>query len=300
MTNRSAATPLSAAASGGAGAGSKNKAQSAALLLLSLRKFYAKGDHLERILPIINGKSDISLRLIDWFITNFSKKYNTTIVRVVSPAVSSPATSSQHVSRLNVFAAYRAQLKSYSKTHFDPFRRRDRIRFHYTKEDFIDTTIGQLNLFRWVLSNDILSYIKEHKPDIEEDMVASQRESLKKNRAGGGGSGGDASKPAAGAVTDAADDATDLSTETGGGTHVNVAPDPAKRATPAAAKRCVGERRQQPNSGTRGNTKRIEAGDDHITDDSPATASRRAVVAKSPGMIMSMCGGGNRMVLDFN
>ena len=161
---------------GGAGL-SKGKAQNAALLLLSLRKFYAQGDQLTKILPIINGKSDISLRLIDWFITNFSKKHNTTIVRAV-PASGSGCTKDKcpQVVRLNVFAAYRAQLKSYSKTHFDPFRRRDRIRFHYTKEDYIDTTIGQLNLFRWVLSNDILSYIVEHKPEIEEDMIMSQRE----------------------------------------------------------------------------------------------------------------------------
>jgi hypothetical protein len=145
----------------------KNRAQNAALLLLSLRKFYAKGEYLQSILPIVGGRSEISLRLIDFFITNYAKKHKTSIVRCADDG---------SVVHMNVFAAYRSQLKSYSKAHFDPFRRRDRLRFHYTKEDFIDTTIGQLNLFRWILTNDILEYIASHREDIERDMVQSQRE----------------------------------------------------------------------------------------------------------------------------
>lgn len=45
------------------------------LLLENLLRFYKHNDHLERILPIINGKSEISLRLIDWFATNYCKKH---------------------------------------------------------------------------------------------------------------------------------------------------------------------------------------------------------------------------------
>ena len=45
------------------------------LLLTKLVEFYNKDGNMERILPIINGESIISLRLIDWFATNYSKKH---------------------------------------------------------------------------------------------------------------------------------------------------------------------------------------------------------------------------------
>ena len=45
------------------------------LLLDNLLKFYNKNNNLDKILPIINGGNTyrISLRLIDWFVTNYSK-----------------------------------------------------------------------------------------------------------------------------------------------------------------------------------------------------------------------------------
>ena len=108
--------------------------------------------------------------MIDWFITNFSKKKHTIITRQVN----------SNIVHLNVFLSYRSQLKSYSKTYFDPFRRRDRIRFFYDTDKFIDTTIGQLNMFRWILLNDILKYITLNKDLIEQDMISTQRENQKK------------------------------------------------------------------------------------------------------------------------
>ena len=44
------------------------------LLLNNLLKFYNENNNMEKILPIINGQSKLSLRLIDWFATNYSKK----------------------------------------------------------------------------------------------------------------------------------------------------------------------------------------------------------------------------------
>ena len=42
------------------------------LLLNKLLEFYNKENNLQKILGIINGQSTISLRLIDWFATNYS------------------------------------------------------------------------------------------------------------------------------------------------------------------------------------------------------------------------------------
>jgi hypothetical protein len=47
------------------------------LLLTNLLAFYEKNDHMERLIKIINGQSNISLRIIDWFVTNYAKKYYT-------------------------------------------------------------------------------------------------------------------------------------------------------------------------------------------------------------------------------
>lgn len=148
----------------------KSVADSKDLLMLSLSKFYSNKANITKVIPIIQSKSEISLRLIDWFVTNYAKKYSTIITKKIS----------NNIVHFNVYLSYRSQLKAYSKQQFDPFRRRERISYYYEKNKFIDTTIGQLNFFRWVLQNDILSYIDENIKQIEDDMLSTQKENLEK------------------------------------------------------------------------------------------------------------------------
>ena len=131
----------------------------------SLSKFYTNKTNIQRIIPIINGESDVSLRLIDWFITNYSKKNQTIITKK----------EKNNIVHLNVYLSYRSQLKSYSKTNFDPFRRRDRITFFYDNKNSLETTIGQLNMFRWILQSDILEFVEGNKKRIEQDMIKTQK-----------------------------------------------------------------------------------------------------------------------------
>ena len=145
------------------------------LLMLSLAKFYKSNDCAKYIVPIIDGKSEISLRLIDWFVTNYAKKKGTVITWTQEDGT---------LFHFNVYMSYRLQLKAYSKQQFDPFRRRDRILFYFNKDDSVETTIGQLNFFRWVVQNQILTYIGEHKDKIEDDMVCSQKENYSKRNDG--------------------------------------------------------------------------------------------------------------------
>lgn len=140
------------------------------ILLLSLGKFYNTKANIAKLIDIIDGSYVVSLRLIDWFVTNYSKKCNTIILKNVD----------NDVIHFNVYLSYRSQLKAYSKQQFDPFRRRERINFYYEKEKFIETTIGQLNFFRWVIQNDILRFIETHSQLIEEDMVNTQKENQKR------------------------------------------------------------------------------------------------------------------------
>ena len=136
------------------------------LLLNNLLKFYNKDNNIDKILPIINGESIISLRLVDWFVTNYSKK-NYTIIK-------------NSTKRFKVYTDYKLKLKAYSKKRFDPFCRWDRITIPYKQNISIQTTIGQLNFFRWLLENDIIKYIKEHLELINQDM--NKRNSTSKNK----------------------------------------------------------------------------------------------------------------------
>ena len=138
------------------------------LLLLSLTNYYKLNrDKLEDILPIICKSSNISLRLIDWFVTNYCKKYNIVFMKNKNKS------SDEY---FNVYSNYRSQLKAFKKIQFDPFRRRERIDFYYKDNEYIETTIGQLNFFRWFVENGLLDYVKDNSSKIEEDMLSNQKD----------------------------------------------------------------------------------------------------------------------------
>jgi len=145
------------------GSGSGYTTQNA-LLLTNLLKFYEQNDNLDVMLQIINGHSKISLRIIDWFATNYAKKYFTVY------AINNEYSKGSR--RFKVYVDYKLKLKAYSKKRFDPFCRWDRITIPYKNDTFIQTTIGQLNFFKWVIENDIVQYIEQHYETIENDMNA--------------------------------------------------------------------------------------------------------------------------------
>ena len=71
---------------------------------------------------------------------------------------------------MNVHHSYKSQLKAYSKKRFDPFCRRKRLKFDIGNYGSVNTTIGQLNFFRWAIDNLVIQYIQDHQADIENDM----------------------------------------------------------------------------------------------------------------------------------
>ena len=139
------------------------------LLLDSISSFYlSKKEHIDKLIDILNGKY-ASLRIIDWFATNYSKKHNIgyTLTR------EEPKSFPNKFELFKVYINYKSQLKSYSKKQFDPFNRTQRIKFYYESDKFITTTICQLNFFRWAIENNVIDYIKEHITEIEKDMNES-------------------------------------------------------------------------------------------------------------------------------
>ena len=141
------------------------------VLYESLHKYYGTNNNMHNFNDSINGDNKISLRIIDWFVTNYSKKNNTSYEIYKSPSgkLSFDSEGNQFIRNMNIYHAYKSQLKSYSKKKFDPFCRRDRIKFDCS-DITVETTLGQLNFFKWALDNLITDYILLHYKDIEEDM----------------------------------------------------------------------------------------------------------------------------------
>ena len=120
-------------------------------VLHRLEKFYSLTENLDKIREIILGESPISLRLIDWFVTNYAKKFNTAFMSDGKYVI--------------VYPSYKSHLKAYSKKMFDPFCRCKRIKFAG-----LETTVGQLNFFEWIITDEILEYIEKNKDKIQSDM----------------------------------------------------------------------------------------------------------------------------------
>ena len=141
------------------------------LLLNNLMAFYKNEENMSKMLKIITGESKISLRIVDWFATNYAKKYYT---------LYNIEDSGGNLRRFKVYVDYKLKLKAYSKRRFDPFCRWERISIPYKGESFIETTIGQLNFFKWTLENNVIKYIEENYEAIEKDMNSRNSTSKRK------------------------------------------------------------------------------------------------------------------------
>lgn len=127
-----------------------------------LQDFYTAPGNLEKLLPILQGTSPISLRLVDYFVTNYAKKMNTSFML-----------NGRH---FLVYFNYKRELNAYSKRLFDPFCRRERIMFQAKGVEPFVTTVGQLNFFRWFLEKQILEHVTENRATIEADMNSTLKE----------------------------------------------------------------------------------------------------------------------------
>ena len=122
------------------------------LVISSLQRFYANQPEIDKVLNYLNGEAPLSLRIIDWFVTKYSRK---SFVRY-------PLNGQEFL----VYLSYKGQLKAYSKQYFDPNCRRERIMFTIPGHEQFMTTIGKLNFFRWALESKILDYMEAHEEEI--------------------------------------------------------------------------------------------------------------------------------------
>lgn len=132
------------------------------LIVMSLQTFYAARKDLPEIMELLQGTSIISLRLIDWFVTNYAKRHNIGYIL-----------GSQE---FMVYMSYKSQLKAYSKKLFDPFCRRERIMFSLPGTEQFVTTVGKLNFFRWAIEKNVIEYLKTNRVTVEAEMNAHMKQ----------------------------------------------------------------------------------------------------------------------------
>jgi hypothetical protein len=173
------------------------------LLILFFKKYkYSKNLKFQNIFKNSIQETKISLRLIDWFVTNYCKKHTILINK----------DNNNKNEIINIYQSYKSNLKAFSKQYFDPFRRNKKIYLVFNinnnldiindlnisndlynnkieiidksninnNYNIIETTIGQLNFFKWIIENNIYEYICIHKKIIENDMILIQKENIKK------------------------------------------------------------------------------------------------------------------------
>ena len=159
------------------------------LLLKSLIIFYRDSKNLEILLRFLKGtQRRLSLRLLDWLVTNYSKNHAVII-----------QDKSENMSNVEfMYLAYKNHLKSYSKKIFDAFARRQRIFYtfdhhvykirnsemngYYERQDGFVTTIAQLNAFRFFISSGVVDYAIQHLEEVEHDMVNYHLPDIKKKK----------------------------------------------------------------------------------------------------------------------
>ena len=111
-------------------------------------------EECQMMVDIINGNHLVSLRFLDWFVTRYCYLYKLSI-----------NIENKYIKQkdFNINISYKAQLKSFKKKYFDPFRRKKKFFYMSEKNELVIlTTLGQLNFFRWALSYDIIKYTEEN------------------------------------------------------------------------------------------------------------------------------------------
>lgn len=138
----------------------------------------------ELLTPIARQEYPISLRLLDYTMTNWAKKQTVMLSEARAAAAASVAAAVPWA----LFSLYKDWLRFYRRRGFDPFRRRERIYFDAPaleeggSIERLETTVAQLNFLRWAKIYGILDYVALHKAAIEEDMVRTLAESKRRRQ----------------------------------------------------------------------------------------------------------------------
>jgi len=140
---------------------------------LIIDKFFKNCDekNLDKMCNIISKKKNddtLSLRMLTWFASQ----------QTDSMCPIEIETDEEGKTELfDIKISYKAQLDTFSKKYFDPFRRGKRFDYYYDKnnnEKCIETTICQLNFFKWLFTYDLLGYVEKNYDVLKNKMRGFQ------------------------------------------------------------------------------------------------------------------------------
>lgn len=142
-------------------------------LLDSILEWYNEDNvYITQFMSIVKRKYGMSLRIIDWLVTNYSKSHSLTIETTNIPR--------------DLNRDYQKNLNAYNKKNMDPFARRNKITINVSYEDGFNeermTTIGQMNFFRWFIHNKIETILQKERVHIEAHMKKSEKNSRKNTK----------------------------------------------------------------------------------------------------------------------
>lgn len=147
------------------------------LLMEKLMDFYSHPANMQKFLDVVVIKKiDIPLRVFDWFLTNYSKKYD--VNYQIKKANGS-------VTNFKVWRRYQAELSAYKKKKWDPFCRGDHIVMEYEMPGSdqvieFETALCQMNSFRFMIKYLVIDYVHAHYDEIYEDMKKNNSQSRQK------------------------------------------------------------------------------------------------------------------------
>ena len=102
----------------------------------------------DSLCPLITQELGVSLRALDWLVTNYAKRTGLVVNGVA------------------VHQSYKDHLRTYRRRHFDPFQRVStghlgKCTFCYASNVFL-TTVGQLNFVLWAHTHGLVEFIRRN------------------------------------------------------------------------------------------------------------------------------------------
>lgn len=137
------------------------------IIMKPLLVFFSNEANFKQLLDVVVFKTrNLPLRLLDWFVTNYSKK-NDICYNIKRP--------NGQVEVFRAYRSYRAQLKGNKKKEFDPFCRGSTLVLEYEcpvdgKKLAFETAVRQLKFFKWAIENLVLDYVESNYEQIYNDM----------------------------------------------------------------------------------------------------------------------------------
>ncbi len=155
--------------------------------LLELRDYWTK-ERLElQIVPLINReKNTVSLRVLEWLVTNYAKKNKVAYMYQVSET---------KAKLVDVAKSYKIVGDVFRREMFDIFRRKIRNGYGANQNSRIYfgdncqhwTTIAQVNFLHWAYTEGVVAYARKALKSIKQDMAenANTTKTLKRRRDAG-------------------------------------------------------------------------------------------------------------------